>query len=298
MAHFRQALRHHLIESLKHLTIETMLSEKESLGRVQFYAHRIRKKLQAIRYPLWLIKKAGIAAIFKKPLLTKEQRGIVTEMRQRGYAVRNIDMSSIAKEFEEAVGEEKSTYLSYVAERKPHTQGKSVEWFYYYSKYRPIGAIKKFIESLQPIASAYLKQQAVLTDITLHSAIPTETEREGSSHWHRDRGDFQFFRAFLYVDTIDNQGATVSYIPFSQRFGKYHSKFFNPRCTGSVITSGMNLPSVTVTGKSGTVLFCDTGGIHANNNARSGRSLKLLIVYATKMNRRKQEYLNTIRRLT
>jgi hypothetical protein len=128
----------------------------------------------------------------------------------------------------------------------------------------------------------------VLTDVNLHSAIPTHAERIGSSHWHRDRGDFQYFRAFLYVDDIDEHGAAVSYVPFSQRLGKYHSKFFNPRCTGSVIRSGMHLPSVTVTGKSGTVLFCDTGGIHANNNARVGRSLKLLIVYTTKMHRRER----------
>ena len=230
-------------------------------------------------------------------MLTPEQKDIVSKLRSNGYATTTINVSDIAKEIEQAVEKEKSLYLSYVRTKKPYTNGKSVEWFYYYTHYRPKGETKKFIESMQPIASAYLGQNAVLTDITLHAAIPTETGREGSSHWHRDRGDFQYFRAFLFVDDILPDGATVSYVPFSQISGKYHSKFFNPRCTGSVIRSGMNLPSVTVTGASGTVLFCDTGGIHANNNATASRSLKLLIVYATKMNRRKKEHFASLNRM-
>lgn len=270
-----------------------MFTYKDSLNPLQFYIHRFRKKSQAIRYPLWLAKKVWMEMLFKTPSLTKEQSSIVKEIRTRGYALRNIDMSRIANELEKAVEGEKLKYLSHLNEKKQYQKGKHIEWFYYYSDYRPVGETKKFIESLQSIADAYLKQKAVLTDITLHSAIPTDLEKVGSSHWHRDRGDFQYFRTFLFVDDIDGQGATVSYVPFSQRSGKYHSKFFNPRGTGSVIRSNMNLQSVTVTGKSGTVLFCDTGGIHANNKASAGRSLKLLLVYATKMNRRKKEYLNT-----
>lgn len=277
--------------------MKNMHSEKQSRGLIGFYIHRFRKKKQAGRYPLWLIKKALTGIFFKTPHLTNEQKEIVAELSSRGYALRHIDISVIAQELEQAVESEKSAYLSHITDKRPHRHGKGMEWFFYYSKYRPTGETKKFIESLQPIASAYLKQKAVLTDITLHSAIPIETGRVNSSHWHRDRGDFQFFRTFLYVDDIGDRGATVSYVPFSQRFGKYHSKFFNLRGTGSVITFGMNLPSITIAGKSGTVLYCDTGGIHANNNAHAGRSLKLLIVYATKMNRRKREYLNTINRM-
>lgn len=277
--------------------IGDMHSEKQSRGLMGFYIHRIGKKMQAFRYPLWLIKKGWLGIFFRKSHLTKEQQEIVAEMHARGYASRNIDMSSIKEELEQAVRDEKQIYDSHAREKKPYQDGKSVEWFYYYLKYKPTGETKKFIESLQPIASAYLKQQAMLTDITLHSAIPTDEARIGSSHFHRDRGDFQYFRTFLYVDNIDERGATVTYAPFSQRFGKYHSKFFNPRGTGSVIRSGMNLPTVTVMGKSGTVLFCDTGGIHANNKASTGRSLKLLIVYATKMNRRKKEYEKTMSRI-
>ena len=253
--------------------------------------------MQAVRYPLWIVKKTFIGMFFKNPTLTIEQTDILSKLRSRGYATTTINMSVIKKEMEQAVEEEKSAYLSHVRAKNPCINGKSVEWFYYYTHYRPTGETKKFIESIQPIASAYLGQNAVLTDITLHAAIPTETGREGSSHWHRDRGDFQYFRAFLFVDDILPDGATVSYVPFSQISGKYHSKFFNPRCTGSVIRSGMNLPSITVTGTSGTVLFCDTGGIHANNNAITSRSLKLLIVYATKMNRRKKEYLASLNRM-
>ena len=102
-----------------------------------------------------------------------------------------------------------------------------------------------------------------------------ERQRKSSEGWHRDPEDTPMFKAFIYLNDVEDLGhGPFQYIPSSRRGGKYehllarfgrgvYDRRYKTRPDwGRVDTEVAAEDIVTVLGKAGTLFFCNTSGFH------------------------------------
>jgi hypothetical protein len=156
---------------------------------------------------------------------------------------------------------------------------------YLYRKYnverdKPVDFNDEFIqfgieERMLDIVSAYFKRYAKLRGIDLWYNIAGGTEKapEHSQNWHRDGEDSELVKVFLYFNDIDETAGPFTYIPETHSRGKYgdlypaSNKFTNmyggSYPTREEVEGKFTQQQIKVcTAKAGTLIFCDTNGIH------------------------------------
>src|SRR3989338_1547208 len=226
----------------------------------------------------------------KKKSLSPEAEIIYEKMLREGYAVESTDIHEIRKESDNILAANPG-YKNHIENKVPVGTGKAKEWIYAFDL-PPDGPMMRFAKSdfLKTLAEKYLGMDPVLTEAHLSVTIPTD-ELKGSNIWHRDRGDFMYFRAFIYIDDIGaSTGGELGYVPKSHSRGVYKKYFKNKGALGVRIKDeNMKLSSLQMYGNAGTIVFCDTSGIH-KNSISSKPVRKILIVYATQAHSRNKEY--------
>lgn len=155
----------------------------------------------------WHIKNLIPRITFHAPVLNEDSRETLHEMKTMGFSVKRLDeltLKNLQKEAEEIMAADPK-YLEYINEMKPVGEGKAKEWTYTFKTPKE-GPMMDLAQSqyLQEIADSYLGMKAVMTEAHLSVSIPGDKPR-GSSFWHRDRGDYQYFRAFIYLDDISEE---------------------------------------------------------------------------------------------
>jgi hypothetical protein len=240
---------------------------------------------------LWHLKNFQHRLQYKQPELLPFEQGVVDEMKKFGCAVRHLDVSELIKESDELLQKDQK-YKKFIEDMMPVGEGKAKEWSYVF-KTPQGGAIMKLANSpeMRRMAGAYLGMEPVMTEAHMHISIPGDKKR-GSSFWHRDRGDYQYFRAFIYVDDITEEtGGQVDYCPESQYGAKFSAVFPNRSARGVRVKESPPHPSLDVKdfyGPAGTVVFCDTSGFHTNALSKTPVR-KVLIVFATQAHGRHKE---------
>jgi len=99
--------------------------------------------------------------------------------------------------------------------------------------------------------------------------------RQSSEGWHRDPEDFPMFKSFIYLnDVTELDHGPFQYIPDSRRGGRYeylltrfgrgvYDRTFKTRPDWAQVDHDVQEADiVTVTGRAGTMFFCDTSGFH------------------------------------
>lgn len=120
------------------------------------------------------------------------------------------------------------------------------------------------------IANAYLRLWAKISYVDLWYSIPqpAESERVASQTWHYDFDDRHLLKAFLYLTDVDESTGPFEYVAGSQPGGKYHSvRPWEPMGYGRVpeqeVTGRVPDEAVrTFTAPTGTIVFCNTSGLH------------------------------------
>src|SRR5262249_6503443 len=115
--------------------------------------------------------------------------------------------------------------------------------------------------------------------------FPAADERVGSQRWHRDPEDQHVLKVFVYFTDVDEEAGPFQYIKGSAEGGRYGglspwSKAMSSRL--ALLRRRRLYPSekwvekrvdasdvATVTGPAGTVVLCDTSGLHRGGFARS-----------------------------
>lgn len=156
---------------------------------------------------------------------------------------------------------------------------------YLYRKYnidreKPIEFADEFIqfgieEKMLDIMAAYFKRYSKLRGIDLWYNIAGGTDKapEHSQNWHRDGEDSELVKVFLYFNDIDETAGPFTFIPETHSHGRYGDLFpasnkFTNMYGGSYPTkeeveSSFKQEQIKVcTAKAGTLIFCDTNGIH------------------------------------
>ena len=125
------------------------------------------------------------------------------------------------------------------------------------------------------IVNAYLEMFTKFYYFTLNvtTPVPEGSEERQSQRWHRDPEDRTTCKMFLYLNDVDEETGPFIYIPGSHPDGKW-GKLFPRKWPKGVYPSKEEISRVIpasaikrCTGKQGTIIFCDTTGIHKGGYA-------------------------------
>jgi hypothetical protein len=130
---------------------------------------------------------------------------------------------------------------------------------------------------LLDIASAYLRMWPKLSYVDLWYTVPqpAEAERVASQLWHYDFDDKHLLKAFLYLDDVDPDTGPFEYVAGSQPGGPHHDVHpWKPMGFGRVTEDEVqravpNDAIRTFTAPRGTIIFCNTSGLHRGGFAKA-----------------------------
>jgi hypothetical protein len=142
---------------------------------------------------------------------------------------------------------------------------------------------------LLDVANAYLRMWSKLSYVDLWYTVPqaAETERVASQLWHYDFDDRHLLKAFLYLDDVDEGTGPFEYVAGSQPGGRYHDvRPWKPMGFGRVPEEDVkrSVPDEairTFTAPRGTVIFCNTSGLHRGGFAVTGPRVLATATYCS-----------------
>jgi hypothetical protein len=139
------------------------------------------------------------------------------------------------------------------------------------------------------VANAYLRLQAKLSyvDLWYTAQQPASDERVASQNWHVDFDDKHLLKAFVYLSDVGPDHGPFEYVPGSQPGGRHHSvRPWVPMGYGRVPDENVarNVPAeeiVTFTGPKGTLILCNTSGLHRGGFATAGPRVLATATYCS-----------------
>lgn len=120
--------------------------------------------------------------------------------------------------------------------------------------------------------------------IPVGDASPTQSQR-----WHRDPQEKRQVKFFMYLSDVDDEAGPFTYVKGSQ-FGSPRYGHLFPQSVplgsyppiGAVEGAVNQKDIVSATGKAGTIIFCDTAGLHRGGYARSKSRFMFTAFYPSK----------------
>ena len=142
---------------------------------------------------------------------------------------------------------------------------------------------------LLDIANAYLRLWSKLSyvDFWYTAQQPATDERVASQNWHVDFDDKHLLKAFVYLTDVGPDHGPFEYVPSSQPGGRHHAvRPWRPMAVGRVPDEEVqqSVPGgeiVTFTGSKGTLILCNTSGLHRGGFATAGPRVLVTATYCS-----------------
>jgi hypothetical protein len=142
---------------------------------------------------------------------------------------------------------------------------------------------------LLDIANEYLQLWSKLEYIDVWYSIPVgeDAERRASQRWHRDFDDRHLLKVFLYLGDVDAATGPFEYVPGSQPGGRYAGIHpWAPMSVGRISEEelGKHVPAEqvkTFTAPKGTMIFCNTSGLHRGGFAEAKPRVLAAVTYCS-----------------
>lgn len=144
-------------------------------------------------------------------------------------------------------------------------------------------------EPLLGVTGAYLGLRPKFREFFLQVTAPIATgDPYASQRWHADPDDRRMVKVFLYMNDVDETAGPFSYIRYSHGGGKWRHLFpFAPKIKSrrpdpAFIQAHVPAEDIVVaTGQAGTLIFCDTSGVHRGGYATRRHRIMWTGVYTT-----------------
>jgi len=215
------------------------------------------------------------------PELDELQQGILSEVREQGYALRSFqDVFPDEAHWQELVAQRDRFVASTEADLAAggeHVRVRPGKEFVvrlcsYGVELGPDDPWFRAVSSprLLDLANTYLEMWSKLEYVDVWYSVPQPeaAERISSQRWHRDYNDKHLLKVFLYLVDVDEDMGPFQFVAGSQPGGPYAGVWgWEPL--------GQNYPTEdelearipadavqTFTGPAGTLLFCNTAGFH------------------------------------
>lgn len=134
------------------------------------------------------------------------------------------------------------------------------------------------------IASAYIGEQAVLSNITLLKSYPTNREFNKSQLWHLDGDDNKFIVFYLYCNVVDKNSGPFELIPKNFNKKRFIPRYFRrPNLLDSEVCKYTDPnQALEIIGNSGKLFACDTAQVyHRGSRCKTNVRLALSIRYTS-----------------
>lgn len=249
--------------------------------------------------------------------LSAKQREIVAELNENGVAICHINelfqssdlwsrLSAQIKCFTES--ERTRGYLQEQQKKFIDTKNANAVTHYIHTYYDQeqiplIEANDPLVElSTSPqvldVANSYLGLWSKLIYFDMWHTVPLMTDtRILSQRWHRDPEDCKKVRIFLYYNEVDEQAGAMEYFAGSQMGGPYENlcPWSDPLTTpyppdGAIEKTIPPSKHVILKGGPGTLVFCDTAGLHRGGVARTKPRILATAAYVTPASLHKRRY--------
>lgn len=137
------------------------------------------------------------------------------------------------------------------------------------------------------IVCGYLKMFGRLVYVDLWYNVPTGGPATFSQRWHRDPDDKRLVKVFLYLRDVSETTGPFYFIPGTHNGGPFRKIFpqtldvsrYPP--DGAVEEKFAESQRQMCIGRAGTLIFCDTTGIHKGGHPSTEGRLLLNVVYTT-----------------
>lgn len=242
-------------------------------------------------WPVWyyfLNRKRRKAYQLYTPALHAEERRIVDNLKRHGIAITHIDVLfpgentlpeiiryADAKMATDRALKKKSGFefdkSSFVTDRD--------------SVFGRLSLRKNIVE----VVNAYMGLFSKLFYFELRVTLPVSAGAKPvqSQRWHRDPEDKKMCKVFIYLTDVDEGSGPFTYVLQSHYGGKWRGIFPQRPPQGMYPAEGAIEAIVppedikVCTGRAGTVIFCDTSGLHKGGYAVSRERIMLIIGYGS-----------------
>ena len=218
------------------------------------------------------------------PTLSDEQRRVIETVERDGYATTTLEQLGVAEELRAAVAEQGAAFVERTeqglaagngsAELRRRPGKEFLVRAHSFDGVRLALDHAWFRACVSPwlldVANGYLEMGSKLSYVDLWYTVPQAegSERVASQLWHYDFDDRHLLKTFLYLDDVDEGTGPFEYVAGSQPGGSYHSvRPWKPMGYGRVPEEDVSraVPSDairTFTAPRGTLIFCNTSGLH------------------------------------
>lgn len=141
------------------------------------------------------------------------------------------------------------------------------------------------------VVNAYMGMWAKLDFFSLAATVPVQdgTDPAGSQRWHRDPGDRRIVKLFLYLTDVTDSGAgPFCYVQNSHGGGRWRG-VHPPRPDDGYyppagdIERAIPPPDIqSCFGRAGTIIFCDTTGLHRGGYSTTKERIMFTAAYSAK----------------
>lgn len=252
-------------------------------------------------YPVWYHianrKRKRLYASFP-PVLGEVEKGVVRDLKENGIAVTHLDnlfpgenrlamLRSVAEELKKNSSPSvKKPFLNELLPRNPML-----------ALHDPLVQLSLHDKILNTV-NAYLGVYAHFYLYTLNITLPVErnTKEVFSQQWHRDPEDKKFCKMFIYLNDVDETSGPFTYVKKSNYGNQWRYLFpqkpphgtYPPQGEVEKVVSPSDI--VSYTGRAGTVVFCDTSGLHKGGYATEKERIMFTAGYLTNASQWKKQY--------
>ncbi len=139
-------------------------------------------------------------------------------------------------------------------------------------------------DALKDLASAYLGEEAVLSDVALMKSYPTGRMTKHSQLWHLDGGDSRILLFYVYCRDVDEKSGPFTIIRKSGMKPMHRPRFLRKYGYTDAQIQELCQPGsvIPITGPAGTVFGCDPAQTyHQGSRCETKTRLALGIRYTT-----------------
>ncbi len=229
-------------------------------------------------WPLWfnvLNKKGRDLFEENKPEVDEVSKKVIDELRNNGIATTSLDALFPGQNLLKKLTDYTNTLHPESAE-----QGSKSFLKKYWDKHPVFNLANPFLaltlnKKVLAIANSYMGMwtRLIYYDLAMTLPVGENAEARESQRWHRDPEEKRMCKMFIYLTDVDESAGPFTYVEKSV-YGMKYGNLFKQKTPGGIypdkekVEKAIDKKDIKVmTAKAGTVIFCDTSGIHKGGYA-------------------------------
>jgi len=275
----------------------------KALSHLRHAVNRELFKVYArVKYPppVWKLLNHKRVSLFhrNRPELNEVQQKIVTDLQKEGISITTLEKLFPSENVLEAFKAEarRRESVGSLNHKKQFLED-------YWDECVELDFQNPFLKyALSPTildtVNTYMEMYTNLIYFTLQKTIPSgNSPLRNSQNWHRDPQEFKIVKVFCYLNDVDMSAGPFTYVPQSAPGFKKYGKLFPQQLPAGSYPGNENVERTIpkedihyLTGKAGTVIFCNTNGIHKGGDATASPRLMSTFGYTSGTYRENRNY--------